>query len=70
MVFITNDGELIPVQKDIIITRNHSKSLWDVIVGTGEVWPEEDGKWSRASFPLSLTDRFGRQLSAPERDWL
>lgn len=57
--FITHDGELIPIQKDIIITRNRSKSFWDVIPGTGKVWQEdEDGAWSRASFPLTLTDRY------------
>jgi len=28
-------------------------------VGTGAVWQEEnDGEWSRASFPLSLIDRY------------
>lgn len=57
--FIAHDGELIPIQKDIMITRNQSESFWDVIVGTGAVWQEEeDGEWSRASFPLTLTDRY------------
>ena len=57
--FITNDGDLIPIQKDIMITGNQSKSFWDIMVGTGEVWQEEqDGEWSRASFPLTLTDRY------------
>ncbi|MEO0874597.1 MAG: serine hydrolase, partial [Bacteroidota bacterium] len=36
-----------------------SESFWDVIVGTGKVWQEAgDGKWSRASFPLTLADRY------------
>ena len=57
--FISNGGELIPIQKEIISTRHSSKSLWDVMVGVGEVWREqEDGDWNRASFPLTLTDRY------------
>jgi len=57
--FVTHEGELIPVEKDIIYTRHQSNSFWDVIVGTGDVWHEEaDGAWSRASFPLTLTDRY------------
>jgi len=51
--FITNDGELIPIQKNIIITRNRSSSFWDVILGTGKLWQEDkDGEWTRGSFPL------------------
>ena len=57
--FISHDGELIPRRKEKIITRHQSNSLWDVILGTGKVWhEEEDGEWSRASFPLTLTDRY------------
>jgi CubicO group peptidase (beta-lactamase class C family) len=57
--FVSHEGELIPVGKDIISTRHQSTSFWDVIVGAGEVWHEEaDGAWSRASFPLTLTDRY------------
>ena len=57
--FISHQGELIPTQKDRIITSSHSESLWDVVVGTGAVWHEKtDGEWSRASFPLTLTDRY------------
>jgi len=59
IAFVSHDGELIPTRKDKISTRQQSESLWDVIVGTGAVWQEEeDGKWSRASFPLTLTDRY------------
>lgn len=57
--FISNNGELIPRVKEKIITRHQSNSYWDVIAGTGKVWhEEEDGEWSRASFPLTLTDRW------------
>jgi CubicO group peptidase (beta-lactamase class C family) len=57
--FISNEGELIPRIKEKIVSRNQSNSYWDVIVGTGKVWhEEEDGDWSRASFPLTLTDRW------------
>lgn len=61
--FIAHEGELIPVQKEPIFTRHHSSSFWDVIVGTGAVWQEEnDADWSRASFPLSLIDRYMGQV--------
>ena len=57
--FIAHNGEIIPRQKEKISTRRQSDSLWDVIVGTGKVWQEkEDGEWSRASFPLTLTERW------------
>ena len=57
--FITHDGELIPIRKEKIVTRYQSRSFWDVILGTGRVWQEtEDGKWCRASFPITLTDRY------------
>jgi hypothetical protein len=54
--FISHKGALIPRQKDKITT---SDSYWDVIVGTGKVWQEEqDKEWSRASFPITLADRW------------
>ena len=54
--FISHNGELIPRRKERIIT---SDSYWDVILGAGKVWhEEEDGAWDRASFPLTLTDRW------------
>ncbi|MEL6277105.1 MAG: hypothetical protein AAFU03_18540, partial [Bacteroidota bacterium] len=57
--FIAYDGELVPRIKEKISTRQQSKSLWDVVVGTGKVWQEVgDSSWSRASFPLTLTDRY------------
>lgn len=59
MDFIAQGGEFIPIQKEKIARKNQSKSLWDVVVGTGKTWQEEkDGGWSRASFPLTLTDRY------------
>lgn len=57
--FIARRGELIPRQTGRISTRDQNNSYWDVMVGTGAVWHEAaDGEWSRASFPLTLTDRW------------
>lgn len=57
--FISQDGALIPRQKQLIRTPHDSQSLWDIIVGTGRVWQEaRDEDWSRASFPLTLTERY------------
>lgn len=57
--FVTHDGELIPARRGLIDTRTGSDEGWDVLPGTGRVWKEaEDLAWDRASFPLSLTDRY------------
>lgn len=57
--FISNKDELIPLNKNLIITDKISKSYWDIFIGTGAVWYEnEDKGWNRGSFPLTLTDRF------------
>jgi CubicO group peptidase (beta-lactamase class C family) len=57
--FIADDGELIPLQRGLIDTRSGTDDGWDVIVGAGRVWREaEDRQWNRASFPLTLTDRY------------
>lgn len=57
--FISHNGELIPQQKEQISTRYQHNYFWDVFVGTGKIWYEEnDGLWNRASFPLTLTDRW------------
>ena len=57
--FLTHQGILIPRNKGRISTKDQHSSYWDVIVGTGETWQEAgDGEWSRASFPLTLTDRW------------
>ena len=56
--FVTHNGELIPAQNGVIDTRSQSDSFWDVMPGTGRVWQEQgDGEWSRASFPVNLTER-------------
>ena len=61
--FISHEEELIPVRKEIMINRLPSQSSWNVIAGTGKIWHEEgDGEWSRASFPLSLTDSYIGQV--------
>ena len=57
--FISHDETLIPLVKNRISTRTHSDSYWDVILGAGKIWHEAtDGEWSRASFPINLTDRW------------
>ena len=57
--FISHNGELIPLIKEKISTKNQLSSYWDVMVGTGKLWLEEkDDEWGRASFPLTLTDRW------------
>lgn len=61
--FISHEGELIPIRNNIMISDIQTNSLWNVLVGTGRVWHEkEDGDWSRASFPLSLTDSYIGQV--------
>lgn len=56
--FVMHGDELIPVQRSVIDTQAQSGSFWDVMPGTGKAWREPgDGEWSRASFPLNLTDR-------------
>ncbi len=54
--FLTHRGILLPAQAGRIHT---SGSYWDVFIGYGKVWQEPtDGPWSRAAFPLTLTDRW------------
>ena len=61
--FISHGGDLIPVRRDRIIVRQESDVYWDIILGAGRVWQEvHDAGWSRASFPLSLTDRYIGQI--------
>lgn len=61
--FLSHEGELIPIQKNKIFTGESGQSMWDVIIGAGKVWQEEvDGDWSRASFPISLTERYMGQV--------
>ncbi len=55
---ISRNGELLPRNTKRIDTSKNGDSGWDVFVGVGRVWQEEeDGNWSRASFPINLTDR-------------
>lgn len=61
--FISNEEELIPVRNEFQLDSLSGKSLWSVLVGTGKVWQEVgDSGWSRASFPLSLTDSYIGQV--------
>jgi CubicO group peptidase (beta-lactamase class C family) len=61
--FISNEEELIPIQKEILVNSLQSEDSWNVIIGTGKVWHEaEDGDWCRASFPLTLTDSYIGQV--------
>ena len=61
--FISHQGELIPIRDEILVDRLSTHSSWNVLVGTGKVWhEEEDGEWNRASFPLSLTDSYIGQV--------
>ena len=61
--FVSRDGALVPLQGGAIVTMYQSDSLWDVSIGVGAVWQEEgDGEWHRASFPLSLRDRYIGQV--------
>ena len=53
--FISNQGNLIPIERDIIIPDD-TDSYWQIQVSPGRVWSEEvDGDMSRASFPFILT---------------
>jgi CubicO group peptidase (beta-lactamase class C family) len=63
MDFISHEGELIPIRDKILVNGLQTNSLWNVLIGTGKVWHEAiDGEWSRASFPLSLTDSYIGQV--------
>lgn len=56
---VTDGTTLIPRQRGVIDTRSTSDGYWDVAVGEGEVWSEQDDDgWSRASFPLNLLARY------------
>ena len=53
--FISNQGNLIPIERDIIIPDD-TDSYWQIQVSPGRVWSEVvDGDMSRASFPFILT---------------
>jgi CubicO group peptidase (beta-lactamase class C family) len=61
--FISHEGELIPIREKLLINNFQTNSLWNIIVGTGNVWHEkEDSTWNRASFPFTLTDSYIGQV--------
>lgn len=65
--FVSDDGQLVPLDRRLIATDGESESQWDVLVGTGAVWKEPGDadtgeEWSRASFPLQLVDRYFNQV--------
>ncbi|MEZ5073116.1 MAG: serine hydrolase domain-containing protein [Bacteroidales bacterium] len=61
--FVSHEDELIPLRSQFLVQDGESGSLWNVLVGTGATWyEEEDGAWSRASVPLSLTDNYIGQV--------
>jgi len=61
--FLSHEGRLLPKERGLVVTDRESDTLWDVIVGTGATWQERDDEdWSRASFPLSLVDRYFNQV--------
>lgn len=56
--FLFTQGELRSASTDRIDTSQGSESAWDVFVGHGMTWSEPgDAEWSRAAFPINLTDR-------------
>ena len=53
--FISNNGYLIPIERDIIIPED-TNSYWQIQISPGRVWSEKgDNDMSRASFPFLLT---------------
>lgn len=61
--FISHNDELIPIRNEFMADAIQTSSSWNVLVGTGMTWYEkEDGGWSRASFPFSLTDSYIGQV--------
>ncbi|MEX0298134.1 MAG: hypothetical protein AB3N28_03630 [Kordiimonas sp.] len=55
---ITDGEDLIPLNRNAILTWRTGRSFWDVVVGAGKVWrePGEDA-WDRASLPVTLISR-------------
>lgn len=57
--FTTHDQRLIPRISGIVDARPTTDRFWDIILGTGAVWMEDnDDGWNRASFPLHLITRY------------
>jgi hypothetical protein len=60
---VTRGDWLIPLERDLILSGHDGggsgRSLWNVIANPGRVWEEPaDVRYSRAAFPLTLTDNF------------
>ncbi|NQZ10114.1 MAG: hypothetical protein HRT35_23440 [Algicola sp.] len=55
---VSDQQKILPLQRDIISTWQHSNSFWDVVIGTGQVWQNEDeAGWQHAFLPLHLVSR-------------
>lgn len=55
---VSDGADLIPLDRGLLAAWPFGGSYWDVIVGPGRVWREqEDGGWSRAALPLTLASR-------------
>lgn len=55
---ITDGDDLIPLERNAILTWRTGNSFWDVVVGAGKVWREpEEAEWDRASLPVTLISR-------------
>lgn len=55
---VSDNGDLIPIQRNRLSNWPQGGSYWDAIVGPGKVWREPvDAIWDRASFPLTLVSR-------------
>ncbi len=55
--FFTQDGFLVPVERNIVKPSN--RSFWTIICSPGRVWSEaSDGGRSRAAFPFVLADQY------------
>ncbi|MBV1911862.1 MAG: hypothetical protein KUG78_21390, partial [Kangiellaceae bacterium] len=51
--FISDSGNLIPTQRQILKPTNNS--YWHILISPGKTWSEDDdGDWSRAAFPFTL----------------
>lgn len=57
--FISYEQELIPRTRGVLTDRDDADRYWDLILGVGEIWREDDDAgFSRASFPLHLLGRY------------
>lgn len=55
---VSDNGDLIPVQRGKLSNWPQGGSYWDAVVGPGRVWSEPgDGAWNRAALPVTLASR-------------